>query len=419
MASVRNGYSSKLLENKMRTKLPTDRERAMGMPEQGGRNYVPLVLFFLVPTLVFIASWMLFLLSPSAQAFPFELGRFAGTAELYSHQNKQWTLVTRKNHRQIVLHPRDKIRTQNDSDLDFRVPGVLDLRLKASSELEIVRTKRDQEFKFKLNKGGLLGLTGDQFGTDNLQVVTPHLISTVQDHASFLIQTGKTYSSTGVLTGQILVQPSKKSKQKIILSALETSMIMEGKKIELRPKRINDQEWKALNEVRDLTVVTPEKIAGQVGLRKKAGNFFNYVFDEGAFFQPNWSYAEREFYEDAQSQKIILQVDYDVFPRNSFSGLYFKTRNLDLSKVHRIGMSVKSAAGKPIPDQFRIELKDRFSTARAFTVKSISRDWKNYSFELKMTKPTPAEEIAFVFENSRIGTLSASGTIYIKDLVIE
>lgn len=383
------------------------------------KNYLLLILFFSVPTLIFIASLLLFLLSPATRiSYPFELGRFAGTAEVYSHKTKEWTVVTRRSHRQVVLNPRDKIRTQSDSDLDFRIPNVLDLRLKASSELELMKTKNEEELKFKLNKGGLLGITGDQFGNHKLEVVTLRLIGTVQDDASFLIQTGKVYSSAGTLVGKMSARLPK-SKKIILINTLETVMRTEDKKAELKSRRVNYQEWKALSEARDLTIVSMEKIAEQVDLRKKVGTLFKYVFDEGVFFKPNWGYAEREFYEDPETKQVILRINYDVFPQNSFAGMYFKTRDLDLSKVHRMSMNVKSDPGKPIPDQFRIEFKDQLSTVRGFAVKPISRDWKNYNFELNVVKPTLVGEMVFVFENTRVGALNTSGTVYVKDLMIE
>jgi len=402
---------------KIKIKIQTEQERQADTSEKA-RNYLLLILFFLVPTLIFAASLALFLLSPSTHiSYPFELGRFSGTAEIYSHQNRQWTTVTRQSHRQIILNPRDKIRTQSDSDLDFRIPEVLDLRLKASSELEIMKTKHEEELKFKLNKGGLLGLTGDQFGNRKLEVITPRLISTVQGTASFLIQTGKVYSSAGALVGQITAQLPK-SKNLVTIHAFETFMRTDDKKMEFKTKRVNYQEWKALSEVRDLTVVSVEAMTEQFDLRKKAGNFFNYVFDDGVFFKPNWGYAEREFYEDSESKQVILRIAYDVFPQSSFSGMYFKIRGLDLSKVHQISMNVKSDPGKPVPNQFRIEFKDRLSTARGFAVKPISKDWKNYAFDFNTLNPTPVGEIVFVFENIRVGVLNTSGTVYIKDLTI-
>lgn len=408
---------------KLQIKLPADTGLHLKNPlpihKPKVRNSVLMVLFFLVPALMFGISLLLFFVSPGYNSsYPFELGRFSGTAEIYSHQDKQWTTVTRRSHRQIVLYPRDKIRTQSDSDLDFRIPNVLDLRLKASSELELKKTRYEEEIKFQLNKGGLLGMTGDQFGNRKLVVVTPRLIANIEKEAAFLIQTGKAYSSAGALSGEILARLPK-SKKAVFIRTLETVSKTNEKDSILKSKRVNYQEWKALSEVRDLTVVSAEEIAAQIDLRKKAGTLFSYVFDEGVFFKPNWGYTEREFYEDPESKQVILRIDYDVFPQNSFSGMYFKVRNLDLSKVNRISLNVKSDPGKPVPDQFRIEFKDQLATVRGFAVKPISKDWTNYTFEFKAPKPVSVGEMVFVFENSRIGALNTNGTIYVKDLMIE
>ncbi len=404
---------------KIKIRIPAE-ESGLSPIAETGRNYILILLFFLVPALIFVASLFLFLASPSSRvSYPFELGRFSGTAEVYSHKDKKWVTVTRRSHRQVVLSPRDKIRTQSDSDLDFSIPNVLELRLKASSEVEVMKTKHEEQLKFKLSKGGLLGFTDTQFGNRELEVVTPRLDTEIQDDATFFIQTGKVYSQAGALVGKINVRPAKKSKQKVTVNALETVMVKDDPKAEFKPKRVNYQEWKALSEARDLTTVSVEKAAEQVDLRKKAGSMFKFVFDEGVFFKPNWGFADREFYESPDSKEVILRLDYDVFPQNSFSGMYFKTRDLDLSRVKRISLNVKSDPNKSAPDQFRIELKDELSTVRGYAVKPISKDWTNYNFEIHVVKPTPIGEVVFVFENTRVGALNTSGRVYIKDLIIE
>ena len=409
---------AELKVEKLQIKLPADPGIQLKNLPKKGRHSVLMVLFFLVPAIILGASLLLFLFSSSAHfAYPFELGRFSGTAEIYSHKTKQWTTVTRRSHRQIILYAKDRIRTLSDSDLDFRIPNALDLRLKASSEMELMKTRYDEELKFKLIKGGLLGMTDDQFGNRKLEVTTPRFNAMIQNQGSFLIQTGKADSSAAALSGQIIVK-APRSRKAVLIKPLEI-LTQDDKNAPFKAKRVNYQEWKTVGEVRDLTVVTAEKVAEQIDLRKKAGTLFKYVFDEGVFFKPNWGYAEREFYEDSESKQVMLRIDYDVFPQNSFSGMYFKTRDLDLSKVHRISFDVKSDSQKPIPSQFRIELKDQLATVRGFSVKPISKEWKHYTFEFNAPKPVSVGEVVFVFENSRIGALNTNGTIYVKDLMIE
>ena len=298
------------------------------------------------------------------------------------------------------------------------VGEVLDLRLKPSSEMEMLRSKEAlHQLRLKLHRGALLGISGEQFKGRQLEVETPVLVAAVRGTA-FLIRSDLQGTSVTVLEGMVEVRP-RHSKEVVMVNSLEILTVTPKNKGLLKPKRVNYQEWRTATEVRDLISVSAKQEAEQVDLRKKAGSFFNYVFDEGVFFKPNWGFADREFYKDEETNTIILRINYDVYPQDSFSGMYFKTRDLDLSKVHHLSFNLKAHPGKPIPDQFRIEFKDRFSTVRGFAVKAVTRDWRRYTFEFNARQPTLVSEVVFVFENSRVGPLNASGTIYIKDLTIE
>lgn len=402
---------------RLKIKNPIDQDPAAGSARKGRGNFIFLALFFLAVLVILAGSLWLFFSPKAAVSYPFELGRFSGKAEIYSYATKKWTTVTRRQYRQIVLRHRDRIKTESDSDLDFRIPGVFNFRLKPSSEIEFLKSRKPGEIKAKLNTGALLGQTGEEVGNHKLELETERINAAIRE-AYFLIQTGKEGTTVSSLKGEVLVgQP--KAKKMVPVKMLETVTKTDEQADIPKPNRMNYQEWRTLSEVRDLTSVTAEQIAEQLDLRKKAGNFFKYVFDEGVFFKPNWGYAEREFYEDPELKQVIFRLDYDVFPQSSFSGMYFKTRDLDLSKKRHISLNVKADASKPVPDQFRIELKDHMSTVRGFAIKGITTNWNNYSFELTAAKPTPVDEMVFVFENTRVGPLNTNGTVYIKDLIIE
>jgi hypothetical protein len=173
-------------------------------------------------------------------------------------------------------------------------------------------------------------------------------------------------------------------------------------------------------EARDLKinpVVLPT--AQKPDLKKQAGNLFNYVFDEGIFSKPSNARAHREFVADQKSGTVILRIDYDVSHEQSVSGLYFKTRNLDLSKMKRLSFSAKADDGKALPDRFRIELKSNASLVRRFSVAPMARDWRFYHFDFDFGEPTEISEMALVFENALVGRGAAVGTVYLKNLTIE
>ncbi|MBI3999587.1 MAG: FecR domain-containing protein [Candidatus Omnitrophica bacterium] len=391
-------------------------------PERIQQNFLFVALLILIPILIFAGSLALFFMgSTSPVPYECEIGWFSGTVELYSHKARSWTTVTRKTHRQISLSPRDKIRIGADSNLDLKIPNAYDLRLKFSTEVEILPHKHSSNpkaLRFKLLKGSIFGLPDKESQDQTIEIETPALLTHIP-HASFMVQVTKNgQSSIEILDGTVQVH-THQSKEVIHIQALEMLTATRGEKTIPKPKRVNYQEWRFLNEVRDLTTVTVQEVAEQVDLRKKAGSFFNYVFDEGVFFKPNWGYAEREFYQDEDTKAVILRLHYDVYPQDSYSGMYFKIRGLDLSQVQRLTFSMKGAAGKPLPNQLRIEFKDKFSIVRGFSIKPVTEDWRFYAFDFNAQKPTFVSEMVFVFENSRIGPLSTKGAVYLKDLQIE
>ncbi len=386
-----------------------------------GLDYLPLALFILVPILVFAGSVSLFLSGPNTKTpHEFEIGRFSGKADFYSRETRNWTGAKRGMPRLMTLYPGDKIRTAIDSDLDLKLKDTFDLRLKASSEIEIISNQRGanlKTFTFKLVQGSILGLPDKHFEDPSIQIETPAFTARIP-HASFMAQVGENgRSSLSILDGQAEVHPHN-SKEVIRLKPLEILNGVPGKENGSEPRRVGYQEWKALNEARDLAVVTAQETAEQLGLRSKAGSFFNDVSDEGAFYRPNWGYAERKFIQD-EDDAVMLRLDYDVYPQDSFAGMYFKIKNLDLSKAKRLTLSVKGADEKPLADQFRIELKDRSSVIRGYAVKPIAKDWRFHSFDLNAQRPTPVTELVIVFENSRVGPLSTNSAVYIKDLSVE
>ena len=425
---------------RVQIKSPSGTELSGDQAPDNRRNYFLIVSIFLILVSIFVAGLVLFLMGPTAPAaYNCEIGRFSGIAEVYSDQKGEWTTITRRTHHQITLHPRDKIKTGPEADVDLKVASTFDLRLKPSSEIEVLSAKRGSHSKalrLRLHQGSILGMSNEALKDQPLEIDAPLLIAAIQQ-ASFLVQANhKDQSSVGVLEGAVEVR-SRSLKETVKVQALEMLTIVQGAKEPPKPKRVNYQEWKALGEAHDLTAVSIEAIAKQLDLRKKAGSFFNYVFDEGVFYTPNWGYASREFYGaggaakvlrqegeppalfNGESGPVVLRLDYDVFPQDSFSGMYFKVRDLDLSKVHHLSFNLRGGPQKTPPEQFRIEFKDRLSTVRGFAVKPVTHDWRFYTFEFNAQKPTPVSEMVFVFEHSKVGTSSTSGQVYIKDLNIE
>ncbi|MBI1978116.1 MAG: FecR domain-containing protein [Candidatus Omnitrophica bacterium] len=406
-------------DKRVQVQLPQEQEENQGRSSVKSRRYLIIALLILVPLLIFLMGLALFLVTPtSSEPYRYEIRRFSGTAAIYTRRTREWLKVTRRSHGENLAYPRDKIKTEKDADLDLAIPDVFDLRLKESSEIEMLPRKSESVWRMKLLRGAILGFPHKHLEDETLEIETS-LFRALIPRASFLIQKAENNGcSIGILEGTAEIYPHG-SKEAVHLKMLEMLTVTQNRALPLTPKRVNYQEWRKLSEVRDLSTVTAEQIAEQIDLRKKAGTLFKYVFDEGVFFKPNWGFANREFYEEGEPKGVVLRLDYDVYPKDSFSGMYFKVRDLDLSKAKHLTFSLRGSSEKELLQQFRIELKDQFSIVRGFAVKPITRDWRFYGFDFSAPKATPVSELVFVFENSRVGALATNGTVYLKDINIE
>lgn len=409
---------------RVRVESPRKEDMSESLKSSKKPNYFLIILLVVTPILLLAAGAILFLKTPLFISKPYEfyIVRFASPTEVYSGKTDTWTRITLQTERQMMLYPHDKIRTGEAADVDLKVQGTYDLRIQPASEIEVMPPRRGSDPEtahIKVLKGVVLGLAGNQPGKQLIEIDAP-TFSASMNQALFSVKAEEEkQSSVSLLKGESEVGVLGFD-QPISIQALEILTVPSDPTEQPKPRRVTYQEWRALSEARDLIAgVSAEKEAEQIDLRKQAGSLFQYAFDEGVFFKPKWGYADREFYEDEEEGKVLLRINYDVYPEYSYSGMYFKTRNLDLSKVHRITFSLKSDPDKPVPDQFRIELKDNYSTVRGFAVKPVQPSWRFYSFDFNAQTETPVTEITFVFENTKVGPLNTNSTVYLKDLVIE
>jgi hypothetical protein len=406
------------------SKIKVERPGSSKSTKKAKREGIPrnVIFVFVVTTVVVftLAGFIFFRLSnpPLSEVDFLGIERFSGDVQIFSQKEDTWGKLTRAGLRETRVGPGDSIRTGPDADIDLKVLDLIDLRLKPSSELEILREKKKGVTRLHLVRGSMLGRTGDRFSGNELIIETKE--SRARTHgASFLIRTEpEAFPIVSVLDGSIEVT-LKNSGSTAVVKALHVVPLALEAGTWAPPKHVTYQLWRALNEVRDLVFQTREEEKKQLNLRVLAGNFFEYVFDEGTFFSPNMGYAVRKYFKDQKTGETHLRIDYDVFPGNSFVGVYFKVRGLDLSKIKRFKFELKSASGQPVPKMFSLEVKRGRETARGFAVKPIEPEWRLYSFEMPASQTTLVDELVFVFQNSKIGPLSTKGSLYLRNLTIE
>jgi hypothetical protein len=167
--------------------------------------------------------------------------------------------------------------------------------------------------------------------------------------------------------------------------------------------RVTAETWALMRESYELLAKTAAMEAEQIDLSKMAGNFFNTVFDHGSFFTPKIGYAGREFFKDPDSGQIFLETEYDVFPTGSFSGVYFKTRGLDISRYAGLSFEVRRKSAEGAPESFFIELKSKGNVVRRYSPKVFGQAWKPVEFDFHARKSLVVNEVVFVFTNARVG----------------
>lgn len=367
-----------------------------------------LVVLFLAVTIVFLPKLIpqKFTSAPLA----FEIAGFEGDAQIYDAQSHSWRAPKRGEE----FLTSQKIKTGADGIVNFKVEREMMFRLKGDSELENKESKvADQKEVYKLNlkRGILLGATGKSFDRKqaaqkaDLQIRTPEYLAAVHG-AMYRIQapdgSGKG-THFGVLRGSMEVAKSAlfgKSRG-VTIRGLERVIFDNGMMSPVQ--KVSQVEWQELNEAYELLQMSAAQEAEQIDLSKAAGTLFQNIFDHGTFYTPNLGYAIREFYKDPDSGDVILEIEYDVFPAASFDGVYLKTRNFDISQHAGFSFEVRRKADEGVPDSFSIEVKSKGNVIRRFAARGFERNWKQVSYDFHARKPTPVNELVFVFTNERVG----------------
>jgi len=346
----------------------------------------------------------------------YEVQNFVGKVEVYSSQDAAWRSANRGD----TLRAGDKIRTSDGGEIDIRVPDLFRLRVKENTEAEVSRPKlleRSLRYRLHILRGNLLGSTQKQFEGQQLDVSTPVLVAAVRG-TSFQIEVRPEVeeSAVRVLQGSATVQ-SIRARKSVVVRALEMTKV-KGGEAPIAPVRVSWKEWNNLKEAYELIQKSVAQEARQLDLSKHAGSLFQYVFDHGTFFTPNFGHADREFIKDESTGKVHLEVQYDVFPAGSFVGMYMKTRDLDIAKFQAIEFQVRGDPEEGYPDSFKIEFKSGGGIVRAFVPRDYKEKWTTFKFPLRFTRSTLLSEITFVFANEKVGS-NKKGSLHIQDVNLE
>lgn len=316
-----------------------------------------------------------------------------------------------------VLAPGERLWTDKASAAELHVPGLVQVRVKDSSELSTISPgffKRGHTVRVDLKEGTLLAATGKEFKGHSFEVSAPQAILAVRGTGFRVEATGGAEGETwvGVLRGEVAVT-DKRSGRELAVKPMEQTRATALRGV-AEPRRVSYEQWRRLVEVYELYEENPLDERKQEDLSRRAGSLFLKATDHATFYTPGWGFCAREFVEQ-RGGRVILLLDYDVTPPGSFAGLYVKTRGLDLARVGSLSLRVKGDEKAGYPRGFRIEFKAKGVKVHSEIVWGITADWKEFRFDLKSARSVPIQEVTLVFLHDPSGR-GLSGRVAIDNL---
>ena len=395
------------------------------------KRFPVLLLLILVLSLALGGAYAYVYLMPPHPIPPFEIQSFIGKVEIKTAAQSAGTEPKRGG----LLQIGDWVMTGPEGEIDLKF-GNAYMRVKENSEVAIEAPQFLSKAKARvhLQKGIVLNISNQE----PLQITVPGKpsgrrtkgliydlflkLAAFFNQGAYLVGYDQEIDEAwiSVLQGSVNVHsqfpwPSHTIKE------LETSYQHKDDKVMAPPAPIAYEEWSKVKETYELLPTrSAAEEAKQLDLAKQAGNFFQYAFDHGTFYQKKWGHCDREFIMDERVDKdgVYMRAIYDVFPRGSWVGVYVLTRNFDLAKFNLFKVDARRAAGHSFPDLVRIELKSRYQVIRAFALKNIETDWGTFEFPLNVQKSTPITEVTFIFSNDKVGT-QKSGALELKNFTLQ
>lgn len=318
----------------------------------------------------------------------------------------------------------DTIEVGATGEAIIQIEELYVLRLKPNtsikqeaSEVAAAYSGKDRvTYRFRLDKGSLLGTTRSRGESINsLKLLIGDKAFDVQD-STFRVQLTDAEPWIGVLRGSIKPDVENTgSNQPMFIRALEKVSI--SSEPLQTPLKVSEQEWGLLRETYEMNVKTAAEEALQLDLSKRAGDFFEYVFDHGTFYTEDVGYTVRDFYEDKTSGEVYLDAEYDVFPSNSFVGLYVLTRDLDAQNYGGLKFDIRRKPDEGYPDRFYVELKSKGQIIHRFEITGVKPNWESRQIDFFSPVSTPITEVTLVFLNESIGQ-NKKGYIQMRNLQI-
>ena len=367
--------------------------------KSGAFGFFVLIIFL---SAVFAAAYYQYAI-PVAPVADMEIFEASGAVEHYEVSTHRWQPVRQGS----IIRMGDKLRTDEGSEVNFGIPNKLKVRLKPESEFVYSAPKlfeKKPDMRLGLDAGIMFVATSKALSGDPFFIETPRLkLRARAGYFRVAVDSITSKTTIGLMRGNAEISQNELfAKESVPIKGLETITSEKGS-VMSAPGRVTREEWKQMGEIYDLILKSDADEAVQMDLSKAAGSFFNYVFDHGTFYTPKFGYAGREFFRDLETGEVYMEMEYDVFPRGTFSGAYIKVRDADLKDFATFEFEMRRVEEEGFPMNIRVELKTKTGVARAFAAKLPKRKWQHVSFPIHVKESAPLTEVTFVFMHDRVG----------------
>ncbi len=137
--------------------------------------------------------------------------------------------------------------------------------------------------------------------------------------------------------------------------------------------------------------------------------------DMGAFYEPSRAKASVKLLDSNGKGSPIIEIQYDVSERYTYSGIFIHYDDLDLSKHRALFLEIRGEETHGYPETIKVELKYRGGYVQ-FEHVPLTSIWNG--IRIPVTKDgKKVDELAFVIENSAAKN-HPRGKIFIRSLML-
>jgi len=194
--------------------------------------------------------------------------KFSGNVEVFSPEKNTWEKVKKY----ISIKEGNKIRTGKNAFCDIVMQDGSTIRLSENTEIDITTlklTNKNQNYKFKINIGKILGLMGKLNSKESsINIHTPTAVMAIRG-TDFSVITSTEETNIGLFEGEVNIKTE--TEEEITLKPDMEALIQKGKK-----SNVQDRLSKVMEKEKERWQKVKEYVEG---IRKKMQERESYLHE--------------------------------------------------------------------------------------------------------------------------------------------